>query len=228
MSTIQFIGERMEAEATYVGEGPAPTSISSTVTFSGVPFGADEPGRVVGMVVFWSGASTSLFLVPGSTIGGQPAAIAVQTVVEGALSTGTYTGIIAAANVSGASGAVSLTFAGGVSTAELHVYNIVGLVFPTAEDTASASQPANVSPSISVSLDVQEGGVVLHGVMGRNSGNPWTIVGVNEDFDELYFASDQIRKAGGHLNVSADQAGRTITASSGIEASCISVAASFR
>lgn len=200
------------AKATHVYEGRDTTaSASGTVlSFLASPFGTEDANRVIKIIVFWAatGASATITEGSGTTIGGVEASVDHQHVSSAvdAFDTRYYVGIISAPVPTGTSGDVQITFGASASNvAEIHIYSVRDLL---ESDPISTGEFLNLPGSDTVV--VENGGVALFGVASRNASDPYTLTGVDEDYDENWIPNARI--AAGSQAINANHASYSIQA----------------
>lgn len=208
MSRLIIVGGRRPATVTYEGRDTTDTvSNGPVMAFSNVPFGTAGANRVVKIIVIWVGGGTGTTITEGAgtTIGGVQADVDHQNFSGDILGARYFVGIISAAVPTGTSGAVQITFAGNVSTTlEIHSYSCRNLLSATPIDTGATGNLPD-----SDLMNVENGGVVLYGVAARNAAEPYTLIGVTEDYDANWIPD--ARLAVGSQAISADNAGYEVS-----------------
>jgi len=211
MSTIQFIGERMEAEFEYLGQGPATDTggEASTMEFSNVDFGPAEQRKVVAIVAFWGtpGTDAPSRAMVSASINGGAAQIDRQQFRFVAFAR-IYVAIVSAV-VDVASGPVTLTFEGPIpNLMQIHAYRMVGLVeYPSLVDAENAD--ASDSTDISLFLQTKAGGGLIAAAYARNSGDTYTLTGISEDY-QYTPTNPTHRRAGGSYEAASDEASHQV------------------
>lgn len=174
-------------------------------TITGVDIGAAAVGREVVIEVFCAfGGAYKAFT--SATIGGVAATVHVNLATSSVVAYATA--IISAPLDAGTTATVELEFTSGASSYEVWLasYRVLGLVSRTASDTASATAAADGSKS--VTIDVQDDGLLFAGCINYN-GAGFTLTGVTKDYDSAVGGSRRV--VGGSLEVTATESNRTVT-----------------
>lgn len=170
----------------------ASTSASGSTHNAGTQsFGAANAGKQV--VVVAHGVGSAARTVTGVTIGG------VSATQHAHIQNGNNTVAIYSAAVSGASGAVSVSWSGTMERMGVVVYSLLNAQVSTLDTkTATTADP-------SVSLNVAAGGAALAGaVTNANTGCTWT--GLSEDIDAVFSGSSTASRSMASLATPTTQA----------------------
>jgi hypothetical protein len=195
---------------TFVGNKADAGTFIKNHSLTTVPFGPGGPCRLQILVHVFASIVADTNLLAAS-IGGVPAAVNKTSVVFGQSSGGVLTNglhLISADVAGGTTGTVALNFTGDVSV-YLGVFRTVSLLSSSPTDSEKADTPATTGSS-SLAIDVLNEGALIAGA-GMHCIDPLVIAGVTQSYNVLWRTNK--RAIGGLLNVSADQAGRSVSIS---------------
>jgi hypothetical protein len=178
-------------------------STATTFTFTNHSIGAADSSRivVVGLADAGSGGNT----ISSVTIGGNSAAIAVQT-----SGTSTRVGIAYLAVPSGTTATIVATYSGSVSRCFVNVYSVVGAQNGTPFDTDGPAGGGTSSRSITIDAPIG-GGVIAISTDGNADDTTWT--NATEDNDDISNGFDGVSVAH-YTTPGATETNKSITANS--------------
>lgn len=196
------------SEFTYLTTIPD-TSDTDVYTQSAVSLGAADSDRhiIVGITGRKAGAATTISSV---TVGGVSADIVTQ--FSNSDTNSDICGIAIANVPSGTTGDIVVTFAASLVRAAFTVWRAVGFDFsaPLDFDTDGSTNPT-------VNVDVEDGGFLVATALSNNNGSTTTWTGATEQSDQTLETYVTISDA--HYEPTADETGRTVTATFGASGS---------
>lgn len=228
VTSILFIGGTLAA-VTYAAAADSGLTNASSHSISidiGAEPSAEEGTRLVVVAVELVASSATNPAVTAATIGGITAQIGtVPGTITG--SPGRFTTVFIWAEVpTGTSATVALTLSSS-ALLRMRSFRAVGLLSFTPTHENGNGIDASGSPVVSTTLNVVYGGVaiaVCHGARGGSLGF-WSISGVTQDFTDNNVGGATTFVVGGSLEVTADETGRSISATLGSSGANVATAA---